>query len=129
MAPLHVATLTVQRELPKYEMCHNYSIITWLTLSFLSSIISHFSWLAVHALSQSAEACSAPIRLGISKPLGASSVIAEYQTTPRGYSGSAYTSLTPGNRQSSGAGQRETLMRQLHVRAARIGSVPPFKAR
>ena len=42
-------------------------------------ILGQFSWLAVHSLSEAAEASSAPVRIGVSKPLGASSVLPEYQ--------------------------------------------------
>jgi hypothetical protein len=42
-------------------------------------ILSQFSWLAVHSLSEAAEASSAPVRIGVAKPLGASSVLPEYQ--------------------------------------------------
>ena len=45
----------------------------------LRQILSQFSWLAVHALAEAAEAASAPVRIGVSKPLGASSVLPEYQ--------------------------------------------------
>ena len=86
-----------------------------------SGIISKFSWLAVHALSQAAEACASPVRLGVSKPLGASSVVAEYQTNGRGYVGSNYATLTSSSgRQSPGVGQIQTMTRQLHVRAAKL---------
>ena len=42
-------------------------------------ILGQFSWLAVHSLAEAAEAASAPVRIGVSKPLGASSVLPEYQ--------------------------------------------------
>ena len=79
-----------------------------------SGILSRFSWLAVHALAQAAESCASPVRLGISKPLGASSVIADYQTNPRGYNHSNYPSMS--NRMTERQGQ--LMARQLHVRAA-----------
>ena len=41
---------------------------------------------------QAAEASIAPVRLGVAKPLGASSVASEYQQTlPYGYSPSSYS--------------------------------------
>ena len=43
-------------------------------------ILGQFSWLAVHSLSEAAEASSAPVRIGVAKPLGASSVLPEYQS-------------------------------------------------
>lgn len=93
-----------------------------------SGILSHFSWLAIHALSQAAEACASPVRLGVSKPLGASSVIAEYQASSRSYAGaSAYTSSVSGARQSSR--QTQALLRQLHVRAARVAGTAVHRDR
>ena len=42
------------------------------------SILAKFSWLAVLALAESADIACTPVRLGVSKPMGASSVSAEY---------------------------------------------------
>ncbi len=89
-----------------------YSIFPHFPLPLSRNILTSFSWLAVQALAESAEAAIAPVRLGISKPLGASSVSAEYHN-PR--------SLVPpsalrSSRQSQN--QSRTLARQMHVRSA-----------
>ena len=68
-------------------------------------------------LAQAAEGCASPVRLGISKPLGASSVVADYQTSPRSYN-SNYISRAAINRLAGRQGQ--SIVRQLHVRAARV---------
>ncbi len=43
------------------------------------SVLSRFSWLSVGSMVAAAEASVSPVRLGVAKPLGASSVASEYQ--------------------------------------------------
>ena len=50
--------------------------------SLCRSVLCRFSWLSVRCLVQAAEASIAPVRLGVAKPLGASSVASEYQQAP-----------------------------------------------
>jgi hypothetical protein len=104
---------------------------TWPVISLFqhySSILSRFSWLSVHALSQAAEACASPVRLGVSKPLGASSVIADYGGGGRGYFNTNHHSNMSGNMHPANR-QSHALMRQLHVRAARRNSSTPTRDR
>ena len=99
-----------------------------LSLFSTSSIISRFSWLAIHALAQAAEGCSYPLRLGVSKPLGASSVVPDYQTNSRIYHGNHYSYVMAPSSQLA-ARQGQSLVRQLHVRAAKATSSSAPKPR
>ena len=77
------------------------------------NILNQFSWLAVHSLAQAAEASVTPVRMGISKPMGASSVMSEYQNTrvPR-------MSTYHGATRVLGENPQESLARSFHTRRA-----------
>jgi len=83
-----------------------------------SAIILRFSWLGVHAIARAAESCSYPLRLGVSKPLGASSVVPDYQSNSRVYHSSQYSYIIPSSGQLASR-QGQSLVRQLHVRVAK----------
>lgn len=72
------------------------------------TILRPFSWLAVHSLAEAAEASSAPVRHGVSKPLGANSVVPDYQTPRQSHYRSSRQNEDP----------HQSLARQLHVRSA-----------
>ena len=84
--------------------------MTVISPSDYRGILTSFSWLAVHSLVQAADVSSLPVRLGIPKPLGASSVVTDYQA-PRSY-GSSYRM----HRQAEDP--HHSLARQMHVRSA-----------
>ena len=79
-------------------------------------ILASFSWLAVHHLAEAAEASSLPVRYGISKPLGASSVSAEYYFNSRGYNSatSAFNFRPPHQNEDP----QQAVLRQMHIRRA-----------
>ena len=95
--------------LRKLSACDGDSVQHSLFLSTYRTILHPFSWLAVHSLAESAEASSAPVRLGISKPLGANSVVPDYHSSRQpSYRVAHHHSEDP----------HQSLTRQLHVRAA-----------
>ena len=71
--------------------------------------ITSFSWLSVDIIARAAEVAITPVRLGVSKPFGASSVTNEYQPTR------LPTSLRFAADRNSGM---RSLSRQLHIRSA-----------
>ena len=80
------------------------------------SILTSFSWLAVHHLAEAAEASSVPVRFGISKPLGASSVSAEYFFNSRGYNSTSSTfNFRPPHQNED---PQQAVLRQMHIRRA-----------
>ena len=60
-----------------YIHVHVYNI----HITFHRSILAKFSALAVLSLAESASMASTPVSLGVAKPMGASSVSAEYSST------------------------------------------------
>lgn len=82
--------------------------IFFLSPSPCRTILRPFSWLAVHSLAEAAEASSAPVRHGVSKPLGANSVVPDYQTPRQSHYRSSRQNEDP----------HQSLARQLHVRSA-----------
>ncbi len=63
-----------------------------LSVYYCRCVLSRFSWLSVASLVAAAEASIAPVRLGVAKPLGASSVASEYQqASSYGYTPSSYS--------------------------------------
>ena len=78
-------------------------------LERLQDALASFSWMAVETLAQAAEMSSLPVRLGVAKPFGASSVTSEYQSA-RILPSVRY----PGRNINRG----RSLAQQLHVRSA-----------
>lgn len=68
--------------------------------------LSLFSWLAVESLAHAAESANLPVRMGVSKPFGASSVVSDYQS--QRFNGSSRFHPRRGR----------SLGRQLHIRSA-----------
>lgn len=77
--------------------------------SISRNTITSFSWLSVEAIAKAAEVCIIPVRLGVSKPFGASSVTNEYQPSR------LPSSLRFAADRNSGM---RSLSRQLHIRSA-----------
>lgn len=76
---------------------------------FFRNTITSFSWLSVEVIARAAEVTIAPVRLGVSKPFGASSVTNEYQPSR------LPSSLRFAADRNSGM---RSMARQLHIRSA-----------
>lgn len=78
-------------------------------LERLQNTLASFSWMAVETLAQTAEMACLPVRLGVAKPFGASSVTSEYQSAR----------MLPSMRYAGrGINRNRSLTQQLHVRSA-----------